>query len=100
MFKQSIALVFTFFLLAPSLVCAEFAPQFNKSSTDKTNMSNKAPKYGSVYKKEGLTENKIDKSGKIVENNVNKTGQVMESNVNKSGQVMEGQINKSKQVME
>lgn len=81
-------------------VQAEFAPQFNKNSKDKTDISSQAPKYGEVYKNKGVMENNINRPGTVMERNVNKRGQVMENNVNKPGQVMENNVNKGKQVME
>jgi len=81
-------------------VSAEFAPQFNKSSTDKTDLSSQAPKHGAVYKNNKAMENNASKGGQVMENNVNKGGQVMENNMNKNMNVKGNNIYKNKKVME
>jgi len=70
-------------------VQAEFAPQFNKNSKDKTDISSQAPKYGTVYKNKDVMENNVNRPGTVKERNVKKKGQVMEKNLNKGKNVME-----------
>ena len=79
--------VICFFL--PSLVCAEFAPQFQESSKDKTDLSTNAPKQSLVNKDEGVMENNVNKNKNVMEGNVNKNKNVMENNVNNKQNVME-----------
>lgn len=68
---------------------AEFAPQFNKNSKDKTDISSQAPKYGTVYKHKDVMEKNVNRPGAAMEKNVNKKGQAMEKNLNKGKNVME-----------
>ena len=100
MFKKMITLICAIALLTPVLASAEYAPQFQKSSTDKTDLSAAAPKHGVVYKDETVMENNVNKNEDVMENNVNKNEDVMESNINKQGEVMERVVSKNKNVME
>lgn len=100
MFKRILMLLAVVCIFLPSVVFAEFAPQFNKSSTDKTDLSSQAPKHGEVYKNNKAMENNVNKNQDVMENKVNMDEQVMENNVKKNKKVMENSLNKNKKVME
>lgn len=89
MFKKLFIIITAVCFFVPSIVCAELAPQFNKSATNKTDISKNVPTHGKIFKKGEVAEKNVNKNGDVMENNVNKNKNIMENNVNQGGNVME-----------
>ena len=90
MFKRFLAILTVVGFMVPSILCAEFAPQFKESSKGNTNLSKSAPTHGQVYKSNAAM-------GKTARHkSVTKNKQVMERNVSQEKQahkVLQGTVN-------
>lgn len=120
MLKKMLILATAAFFVAPFILSAEMAPQFNKSANDQTDLSKAAPKHERLLKNGDAMEstaavqggdvmenNAADLPGDVMENNAaDMPGDVMENNaVKKPGDVMEnnaatGKLNQNQSVME
>ncbi len=90
MFKRFLAVLTVVGFMVPSILCAEFAPQFKESSKGKADLSKNAPTHGQVYK----SKTAMEKTAR--HKNVSKNKQVMERNVSQekqAHQVLQGTVN-------
>ncbi|MCP3951044.1 MAG: hypothetical protein GY697_02310 [Desulfobacterales bacterium] len=90
MCKRFISVLTVLCFLVPSIVCAEFAPQFKESSKGKANLSKSAPTHGQVYK----SKTAMEKTAR--HKSVAKNKQVMERNASQEKQahkILQGTVN-------
>ena len=74
MFKRFLAVFTVICFMVPSIVCAEFAPQFKESSKGTADLSKSAPMRGKVYKSRTAMEKTalhkgVSKNQKAMERN-------------------------------
>jgi len=104
MLKKILLLAAVIFFVAPFIVFAEMAPQFNKSADDTADLSTAAPKHERLLKNGDVMERKAAlKGGDVMENNAAiEPGEVMENNAAvEPGEVMENNASiKPGEVME
>ncbi len=90
MLKRFLAVLTIMGFMVPSIVYAEFAPQFKESSKGTADLSKSAPTHGQVYKSNASM-------GKNAQHkNISKNKQVMERNVSQEKQahkVLQGTVN-------
>lgn len=101
MFKKILIVVAIFCFFVPSVVCAEMAPQFNKNSTDKADLSKNAPQSSKINRNKNVMEsNAAHKNKNVMESNTAiKNKNVMESNAPlKNKNVMEHNAAQTRQV--
>lgn len=90
MCKRFISVLTVLCFLVPSIVCAEFAPQFKESSKGTADLSKSAPTHGQVYKSNTSMEKNTHQK------NISKNKQVMESNAanqKQSHKIIQGTVN-------
>ena len=90
MLQRFLAVLTIVGFMVPSIVCAEFAPQFKESSKGTADLSKSAPTHGQVYKSNtSMGKNTHQK-------NISKNNQVMESNAanqKQSHKIIQGTVN-------
>lgn len=89
MFKKIVIVIAIFCFFIPSVICAEMAPQFNKSSTDKTDLSKNAPQSSKLNQNKNVMESNAPlKNKNVMESNAPlKNKNVMENNAAQSQQL-------------
>lgn len=82
MFKKMWIVTAIFCFLISSVAYAEMAPQFNKSSTDKADLSKNAPRSSKMNRNKNVMEsNAAQKNKNVMESNASlKNKNVMENN--------------------
>lgn len=89
MFKKILIVVAVFCFFISSMVFAEMAPQFNKSSTDKADLSKNAPQSSKINRNKNVMEsNAAQKNKNVMESNSPlKNKNVMEHNAAQTQQM-------------
>ncbi len=90
MYTRFLAVLTVLCFLVPSIVGAEFAPQFKESSTGKTDLSKSAPVHGKIYQR----KNVMEKTAR--HKSATKNKQVMERNPSQQQQghkLLQGTVN-------
>jgi len=100
MIKKILSIIVVICFLVPSIVCAEMAPQFKKSSKDNTDLSKNAPQHDRMSKGGDVMENKARAGGDVMENKARAGSDVMENKARVGGDVMENKARVGGNVME